>query len=586
MTEVITPDSVVPGYQNSLEAINVALKSISPLVWVRTFEESRFIDELTELSKDLKMNVYCWSLWQGLVPIANFNTGVRASGAFDKTWQPPTALDRIAEFKKNESQRGNIVIMRDVHSIFQEPIPRQIRDIYYLLAEARTKIIFLSPTVAHGPAGSSPGLPPTLEKQITLIDYTLPTAQQIEDQIRALVAEIIKQNVPREGVSYSQSKKAQEACTNLQVITDQHYLEFARALQGLTLLEAKNIVTSSIQHLKTINTKFLLDAKKKILVQGDILEYIDTDKTIQDVGGLDLMKQFFEDYKDVHSEEAKAFGVEPLKGVLLVGVCGTGKSLTAKTVAGQWKVPLIRLDIGKVMGSLVGSSEARMRDALQKISAIGNSVVWLDEVEKALSGTKSSNVSDGGTMARVFGTLLTAMEEGLKGCTFIATANDLEVLPPEFIRRFNEVFFIDLPGPAEREEIFRIHLGRKNIKVKSLKKLIEASDNFTGAEIEKAVLRSLALAYRDPSKKITEDHIVQAIEETKPIYQVMGEKIAKMRSEAKGKYRFASSYAEAQNQKIKVKKDKMKVQDIQLPELTNKTVPVINSDTSSIDLDD
>lgn len=180
-----------------------------------------------------------------------------------------------------------------------------------------------------------------------------------------------------------------------------------------------------------------------------------------------------------------------------------------------------------------------------------NCVLWLDEVEKSLSGTKSSNFSDGGTLSRVFGTLLTAMQDGMKGVTMIATANDITMLPPEFIRRFNEVFFVDLPGPEERWEIFGIHLAKRNRNISMLNKdkdvILEACRDYTGAEIEKAVKDAIAHAFYDEKGEVNAKHILSALQETKPIAKVMREKINKIREKAKGQYRCASSWSEKEN---------------------------------------
>ncbi len=217
-----------------------------------------------------------------------------------------------------------------------------------------------------------------------------------------------------------------------------------------------------------------------------------------------------------------------------------------------------------------------------------NCVMWVDEMEKGLAGTKSSNFSDGGTTARVFGTLLTAMEEGLKGVTILATANDIEMLPPELIRRFTEVFFVDLPGPEEREVIFKIHINKKGRDPKdfNLKELVEHSDKYTGHEIEKAVSRALAFAFNEKGRKLKNEHVLKALQETKPISHIMGDKIYKMRTEAQGKYRFASSWAQAQATKVKVKKDKMDVKDLKLPEMKNKNKTVAHAtDSPEVELD-
>jgi SpoVK/Ycf46/Vps4 family AAA+-type ATPase len=276
---------------------------------------------------------------------------------------------------------------------------------------------------------------------------------------------------------------------------------------------------------------------------------------MNDVGGLDKAKTYLTKYSKAYSDEAKDFGVEPLKGVLLTGVPGTGKSLFAKAIGKIWGVPLLRLDVGKVMTGLVGGSEGKMREVIDQAEAMAPCILWIDEVEKSLAGTKSSNFSDGGTLARVFGTLLTAMQDGLAGVTIIATANDITLLPPEFIRRFNEVFFVDLPGPDERWEILTIHLEKRGRDIEKFTKqkaaLMKASDGYTGAELEKAVKDAIAAAFYADKGDVTHKDIIKALSDTKPISKVMSKKIETLRQKAKGTYRFASEFAELQAMKTK-----------------------------------
>jgi SpoVK/Ycf46/Vps4 family AAA+-type ATPase len=235
--------------------------------------------------------------------------------------------------------------------------------------------------------------------------------------------------------------------------------------------------------------------------------------------------------------------------------------LLAKAVGRIWGVPLLRLDVGKVMTGLVGGSEGRMREVINQAEAMAPCILWLDEVEKSLSGTKSSNFSDGGTLSRVFGTLLTAMQDGLEGVTIIATANDITMLPPEFIRRFNEVFFVDLPTDEERWDILGIHLNKRGRKLASFlsnkEQFLEASKEFTGAEIEKAVKDAIAASYYDNKKELQFSHILDALQDTKPIAKLMFDKIEQIRKTAIGQYRFSSSLAEKSMGKTSTKKKKV-----------------------------
>lgn len=576
-------DTVDINFKSDMEEIQIALRS-NTIVWVRTPEEARFIEHFLAETDTSKHTVMAWSLWQGLVPGSEYNSGVRATGDMNKTWQPAVALDKIKEVKNNSpDKRGfNYIIMRDPMAILQEPVPRALRDAFDLLKANRTKILFLSPFLGHGAGGKESGLPPTLDKQAVVLDYNLPGLQEVEKQIKEIIRKTVRAQKPPAKASEEVKARTKKFLDNNKY-TDDQYHEFARALQGLTQIEVRAAVTASLAHCKCLNTQFLLNAKKAVINKDGILEFIDTTSKMSDVGGLDLAKEFFEDYADAHTAEAQEFGVEPLKGVLLVGIPGCGKSLISKAISSSWHLPLLRLDIGKVMNGIVGSSERQMRQVIQQAEATAPCILWIDEVEKALSGTKSSNFSDGGTMARVFGTLLTAMEEGLSGVTIFATANDISMLPPELIRRFSEVFFVDVPGPDERHQIFGIHLNKRGFNPEensiNITELVEASKNYTGHEIEKAVQRSVAFAWRDSEKKMRTEHVLQALTETKPISDIMGDKISDMRKEAHGKYRYASSWARDSFGLNKARVDKEALDDIELPEFTES-----NSEAADIDV--
>jgi len=317
-------------------------------------------------------------------------------------------------------------------------------------------------------------------------------------------------------------------------------------IEGLKFLDSKTEVhhvdgnrkNNTLKNLQTLSKKE--HAKIHMIESGGLNKYqqgprIQTIKSISYVGK--------EPTYDIKMKD-------PYRNFVANGVIvhNCGKSLISKTISSEWKLPLLRLDVGKVMQGLIGSSEQNMRQAIAQAESCSPAVLWLDEIEKSLSGTKSSNHSDGGTLARVFGTLLTAMEEGMKGVVLIATANDIQALPPELIRRFDEVFFIDLPTPEEREEIFTIHFRKKGRDVKKLKlnmeKIIKASHKFTGSEIEKVVKESIARAYHSKKKDVTTKDVIGAIEDTRVIAVVMKEQIDKIRDWAKDRARYASSLAE------------------------------------------
>lgn len=553
-----------------MEEITVAVKSFSPYVWVRTHEESRFLADFKKQMDSKKYQVLVWSIAHGLLTPDLVDSCEESKNAkFKGTKQPEKAINAISNFKVDEDKyRGLVVVLRDPMMILQGPVVRHLRDLYTKLRNDNITIMCLSSRLAHGPGGKTSGLPPEMSKEFVVCDYGLPGLELIETMARDLVRETVESNQPRPEFSDERKKKCQEIADRF-TFTPEEYTAFARALQGLTHHEVEVALSSSVHTHKTLDLPFLLNTKKQIVSRSDILEFHSTPKSMDDIGGMDLAKEFFDDYKFAHTKEAQEFGVTPLKGILLVGIPGCGKSQLSKAIATNWNLPLLRMDIGRVMTGLVGGSESRMREAIQQVEAVSPCVLWIDEVEKALSGTKSSNFSDGGTMARVFGTLLTAMEEGLDGVTIVATANDISALPPEFIRRFDEVFFVDLPSEEERAAIFEIHQRLKGFGDTQLdmKALVDASQDYTGHEIEKAVKRGIAFAFKDDDRTLKTEHVVKALEDTKPLSFTMGEKIASLREKANGRFRYASSDAQTAGAKLASKKETMKLDDLDLPDM-------------------
>jgi SpoVK/Ycf46/Vps4 family AAA+-type ATPase len=319
-----------------------------------------------------------------------------------------------------------------------------------------------------------------------------------------------------------------------------------QAALGLTLQEAENVFAKTIVKdgkLSADDISLVFSEKQQIIRKSGLLEYYDSNTDTNDIGGLELLKEWLSKRSTAFSEQARRFGLPPPKGVLLVGVQGCGKSLCAKAVSRLWNMPLLRFDMGRMFSSLVGSSEENIRRAIAVAESIAPVVLWADEIDKAFSGSQGSGSTDGGTTARVMSTFLTWLSEKQKAVFVMATANNISQLPPELMRkgRLDEIFFVDLPNREERRQILTIHISKRgrNASGFDLDQLVDASDGFSGAELEEAVISSLYDVFYLEKQLETAD-LLKSIRETVPLSRTMAEGISALRAWANGRARYAS----------------------------------------------
>lgn len=478
------------------------------LIYLISSEEQRVEESLLKLARRRDMKLGVWSITRGMVQ--KFGT-LKGGDVKD----PIKALDYIAA----QEGRG-LFVLRDFHAFVNDPtVVRKLRDLAHDLRKTQKNVFLLSPVTK---------IPPELEKDLCIVDWDLPNRRELTK-----VVEDLAQQLPQ-GCEPGLAKDAD----GREQIVD--------AALGLTLMEAENVIAKSIVRHKTFHLPTVLAEKKHIIRKSGILEYYEAEESLDGIGGLEILKQWLVKRRHAFTSEARDFGLPLPKGILLLGVPGCGKSLTAKAVGAAWQMPLLRLDVGKIFGGLVGASEENMRKALKTAEAVAPSVLWLDEIEKGLSGTGSSNMSDGGTTSRVFGTFVTWMQEKTAPVFVIATANDVRSLPPELLRkgRFDEIFFVDLPTMEERSEILKIHLKKKGREIQhlDLSRLMEATPDFSGSEIETVVVSALYEAFdADPHvRALSTDQLLHAAKEIVPLAVTMQEKIADMREWAKTRARLAS----------------------------------------------
>ena len=372
-------------------------------------------------------------------------------------------------------------------------------------------------------------IPPELEKEISVVDFALPSRDDLQAQLAAIIATADEHDTLVVNLDRRQQSRLVQACL------------------GLTSDEAGNAIAKAIiqagGRLDQAAIEAVTSEKQQIIRKSGLLEYYRSDERLATVGGLSILKEWLRKRVRAFSEEARAFGLPEPKGILLVGVQGCGKSLVAKSVANSWRLPILRLDVGRLFSSLVGSSEENLRGAIRLAESIAPVVLWVDEIEKGFSGVGSSNVSDAGTAARVFASFITWLQEKRAPVFVIATANSVGQLPPELVRkgRFDEIFFVDLPNAGERADIWRIHLMKRNRDPDSfdLPTLAMASDGLSGAEIEQAVIAGLYEAF-DGNRPLLMADLLDVLQETVPLSQMMQEEIDSLRAWARQRARPAS----------------------------------------------
>jgi SpoVK/Ycf46/Vps4 family AAA+-type ATPase len=503
----------------ALREIEVLIRARYPLLSIISYEEERVEAELAKLAERLGKKIFCWSFIKGLYPYGlsqQSQKRVFSPGTTD----PQEALEEIIKYVDSA-----IFIFKDFHPYIRDnAVVRKLREVVQHLANGHKTLILLSPTL---------GIPMELEKDVTVIDFPLPGLPQLQHLLETILMELKEKS--RRDITIDEASRE----------------KLLKAAQGLTLKEAENSFARALitnNQLSGAEIGIILKEKEQAIRKSGLLEFYNTDASIEGVGGLDNLKEYFRKRSTAFTEKARNFGLPPPKGVLLIGVQGCGKSLCAKAISREWSLPLLRFDVGRVFSSLVGSSEENIRRAISIAESVAPSLLWIDEIEKAFAGTSSSHLSDAGTTSRVFGSFITWLQEKTAAVFVMATANNISILPPELLRkgRFDEIFFVNLPCLAERKEIFAIHIAKKRRDPKNfdIAKLAGRCKGFSGAEIEEAIVTGLYDAfYESPDKDTFSDaHIMKALSETVPLSKTMAEDIQRLRQWSTQRARPATRY--------------------------------------------
>jgi AAA+ superfamily predicted ATPase len=510
-----TPPPQAPTMPLSPAALEIELliRARYPILAVLSWEEERVMTNLQVVAERLGKSVYMWSITQGLL---RYRVGMSPKTEGKRGSKDPVVVLREI---LNISEPA-IIVLKDYDHFFKESaVKRGLRDLALALRFTYLSVVLLAPPFT---------LPRDLEKDLTIVDFPLPNLEELADLLRRIEEEVADSQDFHVATDHEQRSRLLEAAL------------------GLTLSEAENVFAKALVkagRLTDQEVEFIFSEKRQIIRKSGLLEYVDIRERLDDIGGLENMKRWLVERRIAFTDRARNFGLPTPKGVLLMGVQGCGKSLSAKAVATLYNMPLLRLDMGAIFGSYVGESESHIRQALSLAQSVSPCVLWIDEIDKGLGGLRGAGGSDSGTTQRVFGTLVTWMQENTRPVFVVATANNIHILPPEVLRkgRFDEIFFVDLPDVASRHNIYKIHLARagRNPARFDTATLAELSDGFSGAEIEAAVMAGLFRALYENRELETGD-IAAAIGETFPLSDTMREEIQRIRNWAKGRARPAS----------------------------------------------
>ncbi|MEG3978928.1 AAA family ATPase, partial [Microcoleus sp. herbarium8] len=466
-----------------------------PLIYLVTSEEERCEQAISTIAQAKpQRRVFVWTVTQGMIERTDHG---QPRNTQQSTLSPQAALEWVIRQREPSNNPSGIYIFKDLHPFKDDAtVTRLLRDAIANFKGTQKTIILMSPLQQ---------IPIELEKEVVVLDFALPDMKELNQVLSGQLEQ-----------------------TKSRRITTEAREKLLKAALGLTKDEAEKVYRKahvSTGRLTEEEVDIVLSEKKQLIRRNGILEFVEEDETLDAVGGLEELKRWLKQRSNAFTERAREYGLPQPKGMLILGVPGCGKSLIAKTTSRLWGLPLLRLDMGRVYdGSMVGRSEANLRNALKTAESISPAILFIDELDKAFSGGTGSADSDGGTSSRIFGSFLTWMQEKTSPVFVMATANRIERLPGEFLRkgRFDELFFVDLPTKEERQDIFNIHLSkrRRDISRFDLEQLSNVSEGFSGAEIEQGLVAAMYEAFAQ-DREFTQLDIIAAIKSTLPLSKTM-----------------------------------------------------------------
>lgn len=536
-------------HRQCMQEVDWQIRSNRPLIYICTHEEERVWNALTRIcerkNKEL-WTLYGWDITGTIVsntPTANLpQNGEAADQLSVLSW-----FDGIKDGLNDDASDGySILVLKDFQKFFEKgeisdqmekQVVRQLRNMCQKYKYKHKCVIVIGITL---------NLPPELQKLATIIDWPLPEKEHIAEQIDEMIGRI---------------KKRDDLSNFKTDYSDDEREEIIDSLQGLTRNEIELLNSYVVLTRDHLNPVFMASRKREIIRESGLLDWRDSNVNIESIGGMGEFKKWLKKRKNAFGHDAQEYGLPPsLKGVLALGIQGCGKSRLAEALADYYKLPLLRMDVGKLFSGTLGSTEENIRMAIKVAESVAPCILWCDELEKGFSGSGSSNYTDGGTASRVFATFLTWMQMKTKPVILFATANDISSLPPELIRkgRFDEIFFVDLPLPEERLEIFDIHLKMRgrDVIMFDMDTLVKCSDGFTGAEIEAAIVDAMYVGFDDNKREITTEDIQMSLSETVPLSIQMKEQVDALRIWARTRARHASVPRKSASVQIEIEKIK------------------------------
>ena len=478
--------------------LELLINSRYPFIAVTTEEEDRLQDMLRRLAVRLGIPFYVWTSVEGLTrpPLKEL------ASQYDR--QPVQALARVAAGRED-----GLYLFKDLHKFLGDPaVVRRLRDLAPVLSRGRRALVLTAPDL---------DLPPEIRSLSAMFKLELPSLEELTALVQGKAHEFASRGTFRIDLSPPDLER------------------LARSLLGLTLFEAERAITRVVVEdmaLTASDCERIIELKKHVIEREGYLEFWPRTEGFAGVGGLQGLKAWLERRRHAFTDHARKFGLDPPKGLLLLGVQGCGKSLCAKAVAKEWGLPLLKLEPGRLYEKFIGESEKRLERALDLASQLAPVVLWIDEFEKGFAAVSQSE-SDAGLSKRIFGRLLAWLQDRPAPVFVVATCNDVLSLPPELMRkgRFDEIFFVDLPGPEDRSSIFAIHIHgrRRDPAAFDLPRLAASSEGFTGAEIEQAIVSALYAAFACGSD-LTTDLVVGELECTRPLSVTRAEEVQSLRA--------------------------------------------------------